>query len=172
MILCPERNLGGIKNSLGSIQHSSYDRKSICILPGDTSPTELKSVKTFVETHKGSNTVTSMINVGMKKCKSEWAFLMFSGSRVPPHIEEKLELWAKKETDVLFPVVDRKCDFVEGSFNGVLINTKFFKKVGEFPSATMEKVGLNDFELSKMLWAVDAIEHGVTFKAIVGLKII
>jgi hypothetical protein len=36
----------------------------------------------------------------------------------------------------------------------------------------MQKYGLNDFELAKMLWTVDAINHKAEFKAIVGMRII
>jgi hypothetical protein len=133
---------------------------------------ELKEMKQCVTTYKGSNTITSLINKGLKECKHDWAFVIFSGSWACPYIENRFATWAQKESDILFPVVDRKCDFVTGSFNGVLINTKFFAKVGDFACSTMEKAGLNDFELSKMLWAVEAMKNDVTFKAIVGMKII
>ena len=58
------------------------------------------------------------------------------------------------------------------SFNGVLINKKFFKEVGKFPEAPMEKDGMNDFELAKLFWACDAVGKGVQFKGIVGLRVI
>lgn len=171
VILCIDRNIGGVKNSLGSVRFHSYNRESICVVPETTSAEEMKNFKQIVETHKGENTVTSLINVGMKKCRHDWAFMFFSSSRLPPYIEKKLSTWVKKDTDVLFPVADRKCEFSEGSFNGVLINKKFFELVGDFPSI-IAKNSQNDFELSKMFWAVKAMDHGCTFKAIVGMRVI
>jgi hypothetical protein len=132
----------------------------------------MKTIKSFIPAHKGENTITSLINVGMKKNKHDWAFLFFAGSRLPPSIEKIIAVWANKDSDVVFPVVDRKWEFSSGSFNGVLINTKFFKEVGDFPDVSVEKDGLNDFEFAKLLWAAQAIEKGVSFKAIVGMKII
>lgn len=172
LILCPDRSIAGLKNTLGSIHHHSYDRNAICVVGNDANEQDLKEFNEICVTQKAGNTITSLINLGMKEMKHEWAFMLFSGSRIPHYLEKKFELFAKCETDVLFPVVDHKYDFVEGSFNGVMINTKFFKKVGDFHSANMHKAGLNDFEFSKMLWAVNAINKGVTFKAIVGMKII
>lgn len=172
VILCPDRNVAGLRNTLGSVKHHTYDRESICVVD-DAIPTEaLREFKQFCETHKGDNTITSLINTGMKKVKHDWAFLVFGGSRIQPNVEHKFSQWVKKDTDILFPVVDMKWNFVDGSFNGVLINKKFFADVGDFPSQTMQKSGLNDFEFAKMLWSIDAIEKGCTFKAIVGMRII
>lgn len=172
VILSPDRNVAGLKNTLGSIRFYSYNRQAICIVDEDAPSSEVKEMKKMCDVYKGENTLTSLINAGMKKNKHEWAFIMFAGSRIPPSLEYKLDLWAKKDSDVVFPVVDRKWQFVEGSFNGVFINKKFFNSVGDFPTATMKKQGFNDFELAKMFWAVDALDKGCTFKAIVGMKVI
>jgi hypothetical protein len=171
IILCPDRKIGGLKNSLGSIKSYSYDREAICIVGEDTSPTELKDMKQLCPTHKAGTTITGLINTGMKKLNHDWAYIMFAGSRVMQYIEWKFDTYVKDEKDIIFPVVDRKWGFVEGSFNGVMINTKFFEKVGDFPDDEMQKVGVNDFELAKMFWALDAMDNGCKFKAIVGMKI-
>lgn len=172
LILCPDRRIGGLKNSIGSIISYSYDRQAICVVGDDATDEEVRDFKKVCPTYKGGGTITSLINTGMKKIKNDWAFIMFGGSRIMTYQEWRFSTWAKQETDVLFPVVDRKCNFIEGSFNGVLINKKFFEKVGDFPTETMQKFGLNDFEFAKMLWAIDAIEQGATFKAIVGMRIV
>jgi hypothetical protein len=172
LILCPDRRIGGLRNTLGSIQSYCYDRDAVCVVGDDATAEDMREFKKVCPTHKGDGTITSLINLGMKKLKHEWAFILFGGSRVPQFIEKKIDYFATAETDVLFPVIDRKWNFVDGSFNGVVMNTKFFKKVGDFPTVTMQKADLNDFELAKMLWAIDAIEQGVNFKAIVGMKII
>jgi len=172
LILCPDKKMSGLKNTLGSIRFNSYNRESICIVGDNTDATEIKDFKELCETHKGGDTITSLINLGIKKIKTEWVFIIFAGSRIPTFIEKKLQMFAKQEEDVLFPVVEKKYDFVEGSFNGVMINKNFFKKVGEFQTTKMPKAGLTDFEFSKMLWAINALDHKVSFKAIVGMHII
>ena len=65
-----------------------------------------------------------------------------------------------------------KMNFVEGSSNGLLISKELFKKTGGFTEAKMYKQGTNSFELAKMLWAMNAMKHGSTFKGIVGLRIV
>ena len=96
---------------------------------------------------------------------------MFGGSRVQPYVERKLK-FAESPSDVLFPVVEKRYDFVSSSFNGVMINTKFFQEVGDFPECTMIKEGMNDFEMAKLFWCMAAIEKKATFKGIIGLRII
>lgn len=172
LILNPERNVAGLKSTLGSIRHYAYNRESICIVGNDANTKEIKEMKEYCQTHKGENTMTSLINVGMKKMQHDWAFLLFSGSRIPTFLERKFSIFCKDPKDVLFPVVDGKYNFVEGSFNGVLINTKTFREIGEFPDVVMENQGKNDFEIAKMFWAAKALEHGIKFKAIVGMRII
>ena len=128
-------------------------------------------MKEVCPVHKGKDTITSLVNVGMKKLKHEWGLLMFGGSRVQPYVERKLK-FAESPSDVLFPVVEKRYDFVSSSFNGVMINTKFFQEVGDFPECTMIKEGMNDFEMAKLFWCMAAIEKKATFKGIIGLRII
>lgn len=172
VILCPDRRVGGLRNTLGSVACHAPGKDSVCVVGADATAADLAEMGGHAPALQAGATVTSLINKGLHGCDHEWAFIVFSGSRVCPYIETKFKRWVQKDSDILFPVVDRKWDFVEGTFNGVLINTAFFKTVGDFPAYQMEKAGLNDFELSKMFWAMDAVEKGATFKAIVGMKIL
>lgn len=172
VILLPDRNVAALRNTLWSIESYGYKRESVCAVGNDVQDEELKNLKQYCQTFKGDDTITSLINLGMKKLNQEWGFIMFGGSRIPQYIEKKFSYFCQKESDILFPVVDRKMNFVEGSFNGVMINKKFFKEVGDFPTTDMQKQGYNDFEMAKMFWALDAIDHGATFKAMVGMRII
>jgi hypothetical protein len=173
IVLCPDRSPAGLKNSIGSIRYNCYNRDRIAVVPKAISPKEIIELKGYCPSiYKGTDTITSLINTGMKRLKNEWGFIMFAGSRVPPSLEKKFTSFVKSDKDVLYPIVEKKYDFVEGAFNGVLINKTFFKEVGNFPTATMQKAGLNDFEFAKLLWALDAIEKGVVFKGIVGMRTI
>jgi len=172
IILCPDRNIGGLKNTYGSINYHSYNRDAICVVGNDATPTDIKEMKEICPTYKGKDTITSLINTGFRHLKHEWGLLLFGGSRIPIFLERRISSFTKNEEDILFPVVEKRYDFVSGSFNGVLINKKFFKKVGNFPDTQMEKAGMNDFEMAKLLWALDAHEKGAIFKGIVGMRII
>ncbi len=173
VLLCPDKDVRGMRNSISSINFHCYDRETIAIVGDNTTTKELKELKEICPTHKAGNTITSLINTGMKKMKHQWAFLMFGGARVQTYLERKLLTFAKETTDVLYPVAvgDSKWNFVDATFNGVLIHTQFFARIGDFPELTIEKDGMNDFELAKLLWAMDAMKAGVTFKAIAGLEV-
>jgi len=172
IILCPDRSAAGLKNSLGSIRLRSYKRESICLVDKSSNTKDIKDLKNFCPTYKGKDTITSLVNLGIKKIKNEWACIIFGGSRIPSNIEKKLYTFCKEERDVIYPLVENKYNFIEGSFNGVTINKNFFEKVGDFPDQQMRKDGLNDFELAKLLWADNAMKHGVVFKGILGMRVI
>lgn len=172
VILSPDRNIAGLRNTIGSIKLRSYDREYICVVGNNADTKDIKEMKEYCPTFKGKDTITSLINTGIKKTKNEWACIVFGGSRIPNYLERKWSVFAKESNHVLFPVVENKNDFVQGCFNGVLINCNFFKKVGEFPTITMQKNGMNDFEFAKLMWASDAVDHGAIFKGIVGMRVI
>lgn len=172
VVLCPDRNPAALKNTVGSVRYSLYDRECIAVVPKAISPKEIIELKEYAPVYKGKDTITSLVNVGMKRLKQEWGFVVFAGSRVPRFAERKWLNFTKSDKDVLYPVVDMKCNFVEGSFNGVLFNKAFFKEVGDFPDVPMEKPGLNDFEFAKLLWATTALKFGAVFKGIVGMRTI
>jgi len=172
LILNPDGNYIGLKNTIGSIKLRSFNRDYICAVGQNTGSKELKEMKELCPTFKGKNTITSLINTGFKKIKKGWVCIVFSGSRIPAGIEKKWSLFCKNENDVLYPIVEKKYNFVEGSFNGVLINTDFFNKCGDFPDHVMQKQGLNDFEFAKLLWSFDALKNGACFKGIIGMKVI
>jgi hypothetical protein len=172
IVLCPERNIGGLKGTVGSIKHHFYNRDVICVTGSNASAEEIKEMKAFCSTYKGKATITSLINVGMRKIKTEWGFLLYAGSFVRPYLERKLHYFVGSPKDILFPIVDRKMNFVEGSSNGILINRDTFKEVGDFPEAPMYKAGTNDFELAKTIWTINAMKCGCVFKGIVGLRIL
>jgi hypothetical protein len=173
IVLCPDRNIGGLRNTAGSVLFHFYDRECIAVAGDDVTKEELVQMeKHCVKAYKGKNTITSLVNKGMRHLKHKWGFIVFAGSRVQPFMERKLADFVASDTDILYPLVEGKYNFVEGSFNGVLINKKFFNKVGKFPEDDLQKQGVNDFELAKLLWSIEAIEQGATFKGICGLRVI
>jgi hypothetical protein len=172
IVLCPERNIGGLRGTVGSIKRHFYDRDIVCITGNNATADELKEMKAYCPSYKGKDTITSLMNTGMKKIKTEWGFIIYAGSCVRAFMERKLANFVTSTKDVLYPIVDMKLNFMEGSSNGILLSKELFKAAGEFPDAKMYKQGTNDFELAKMLWALSAIECGGKFKGIMGLRVI
>ena len=79
-------------------------------------------------------------------------------------MDQRFAYFFENEKDILFPISDGKTNFVDGTLNGVFINKKTWKEVGEMSDeGSLEEI--------KLFWALDAIDKGVKFKAIAGSKI-
>jgi hypothetical protein len=172
VILCPDRNIQSLKITVNSIRNNCCNNNIVAVAAESVTTKELKEFKEICDCVKAGNTITSLINAGFKKVKQDWVFLIFAGSRVTKYLERKLELFAKSEKDVLYPILNHYLGFIEGSFNGVLIHKSFFVQAGDFPTITAQKQQFNDFEFAKFMWSLSAIEQGVVFKGIVGMKIV
>ena len=171
IILCPNKNVAGLKSTLGSIKFYAYDRESICIVGNDATKSEIEELKEFCPVYKGKNKITSLINAGMRHLKHEWGMFIFAGARIPKFLERNISTWVKDPKDIIYPVYEDKHDFVDASLNGVMIHKKTFKEVGKWPDNDMEKDGLDEFSMAKLLWSVDAINAGCQFKGILGIRI-
>lgn len=171
IVLCPNRDVRQIRNTVRSIQHYTT-REIICVVGGDTSPSEIKDLKPISENvYKGKDTITSLINTGMKRLKHKWGVFMFAGSILKPMVEKRICRFVESDKDIIFPVRDRKMGFVEGSTDCLMINKDTFDLVGELPDVKIDKEDLNDFEVAKLMWCQQAFEKGCIFKGIVGIKI-
>ena len=124
----------------------------------------IESMRSVCPVILGGNTITSLINAGMKKATEDWVFIVFSGSQVMPRMNYKFEYFVTSEKDILFPVANRKINFIDGTMNGIFMHRNTFSTVGDMPND-------DDIQLSKAVWAYEAINHGCVFKAIVGGKI-
>jgi len=106
------------------------------------------------------DTITEMFNEGMKRLKKPWIYFVFAGSKMRKNIDSKLSAYITTKKDVLFPVVDRVWNFVDGSMNGIIISKDLIEETGHFISG-------NDLEFTKLEWADRAINKGAKFKGIV-----
>lgn len=164
VILCPEKNLNGLKSTAKTIKYF-HNRPVLAVVPKETTKEELKSFNEFCPTHKGGNTITSLINKGIDTIETPWATTIMAGVSVRARTCKKYHYFLENENDILFQVLDRKYSFDECSLNGLMISKKAFKDVGSFD----EKESLEE---CKLLWALEAIQKGYKFKAIVGAKIL
>lgn len=171
VILCPDKNLENLKNTVKSIRSVYPDSLYLCVVGNDVKKDELTAMLAICDTHKGKDTITSLINTGMKKTKSDWNVIVFAGTWLKLAIQRKFNLFAKDEKDILFSVVEGKYDFVDGSMNGIIIHKKTFAEVGDFAASPLLGEKVSEMEIVKLFWALDAIEKGCKFKAIVGMRI-
>lgn len=165
VIICPTANLGQIQTTVNSIKCNYPEAKYICVLPDNTHKDDIKEINKLVSSVVGGSTITSLINKGMSSppCKN-WNFLVIAGSWVRPRLERKFSSFIESEKDILFPIVDKKANFIEGTLNGILVHKKTFKEVGSFSND-------NPLDICKIMWAMEAIDKGCKFKAVVGTVI-
>jgi len=174
VILSPEPNIGRLKGTIRSIRNNfSSDCGIICSVEKGIKKDQIEEMRTVCPTFRAGKTVTSLINTGVKNSKPGWLMMIMEGAWLPHGVEKKYFKWIKSDSDVLFPiVVDYDLEgfpkrilknFSDCTLNGLLINREFFLSVGNLTD--------NPLEISREFWAMDAVEKGAKFKAILGVKI-
>lgn len=173
VIISPEPNIGGLKNTIRSIRNNYEDSNIICIVNKNIKKEQYAEYKDICEVHKGKDSIVSLINKGFEKTKEEWNLLLIEGSRITKNIEKKYSNWIKSCNDVLYPLIvdyDSKGypihiynEFYNCTLNGICINRNFYKKVGDLSN--------NPLEISRKFWSLEAIENKANFKSILGVRI-
>lgn len=166
VILCPDRNLGGLKATIRSAAGRYPDAPKIIVVPGSISNKELQEFKVLGDVVKGRDTYTSMINEGLGRTKTEWNFIVFAGSIVKYRFYHKYSYFLEDNKDILFPIADGKYNFIDGTMNGILIHKNAIKDIGDMPEEDMP------LETAKLIWASNAVTNGYRFKAIAGARIV
>lgn len=163
IIICPNLNIGHLKNTISSIDIYYPQAKTLVVLPGLCKKEELDSISRLKKAIKGGKTVTSLVNKGMENSPSPaWNFLLYSkGWLRTPKLDIKYSYFVETEKDILFPIVNRNLTFIASDINGLLIHKKTFEEVGDFPD-------IDSLDSSKVIWATKAINSGCKFKGIVG----
>lgn len=160
-IISLDSRVNEIKKTHKRIEFLSKNYPSIIVVPEhskiDITDINIDNTPLF----RGGNCITSMFDIAIENSMKPWVYLIFAGTTILQKIDVKLSRYVDSEKDVLFPVVDRIWNFVDGSINGILINQKFHASVGHFGSG-------NPLKVTKLNWADRALQQGVRFKAIVG----
>jgi hypothetical protein len=165
LVLCPELNVGGLRSTISSIKSNFHNIDYMCVLGENATDFDMKEIGKMTPFIKGGNTITSLINNGIKKSKKEWIYIIVAGVLLRPTIFRKYETFLKNDTDIMYQVTNKTTWlFSDATINGILINKKAIKEVGDF---TDEDNIVN----SKLLWAAKAIEKGFKFRGLVGIKL-
>lgn len=174
IILSPEPNIGRLKGTVRSIKNNyKQDAKIICSVVKTIKKPQIEEMNEVCPTYKAGNTVTSILNSGIKNANDGWNMLIMEGSWLPRNIKVRYFRWLNSDSDILFPIVVNYnkegkpirifSNFSDCTLNGVLFNKEFALKVGKFSE--------NPLEVSRYFWSMEAKEKGANFKAILGIKI-
>jgi hypothetical protein len=162
VILCPERNWGGLKVSALTARDTFPTADVVCCVPADTTDAEVEEFSTVSRVTRGGQSITALINRGVAEVAGEWAFVFMAGNPVRESVLRKYERFVRSDRDIVYPVVNRQWEFPTASINGLLLNRRTARAVGPFAEKE------DDLRLVKLFWALDAIENGCQFRALVG----
>lgn len=167
IVLLTEFRFTGLRATISTIQSNFGDLKSICVVPGDSRPEDIKMVKTICEVVKAKSTISSMINAGLEKSTKPWNLIVMSGNIIRYNPVSRYSKWINSEKDVAYRVIDKtRWKWDDSSIHGVLINKKAMEEVGAFPDDE------ESIQNCKLLWGAKALELGYKFKGLVGVKLI
>lgn len=166
LILCPELNVGGLRSTVNSIKSSFPEIPYICMVGENADSEDVREFTAICPVVKAGNTITSLINAGVKKSKTKWTFVIMAGCLARYSMFKKYNTFLKNEKDVLYSVVDKNAWlFHDATINGMLLSKTMLKEVGDFPD--IEHSILD----SKTWWGASAIQKGYKLKGIVGTKL-
>lgn len=163
-ILCPSLSIGLLQNTVQSLKARHPNAPFLAVVDGSATTEDLVEIKKYCPVYKAKSTISSLLNVGMRHATSDWVFSVFAGTTVRWSIDEKFAFFVQSEKDILFPIAERKMNFIDGTLNGLFINKKFFREVGDFEDE-------GELEHIKLIWADKAMSLGCRFKAIIGAKL-
>lgn len=163
VILCPERNYGGLKATADSIKGHFQKVPYICVTTPEADPAELKEFNAVCPTFVGGGTYTSLINLGIRENKADWSYIIMAGMHVRSGQLSRYKTFCHSKKHVMYPIVDRQWQFDESSINGLFINRQAVEEVGYFDETE------ENFQNVRLLWAGEAINKGYQFRALVGV---
>jgi hypothetical protein len=165
LVLCPELNIGGLRSTISSIKSNFPKNDYMCVLGENANDIDMCEILKITPVMKGGNTITSLMNNGIKQSKKEWVYIIVAGVMLRPTIFRKYETFLTNETDIMYQITNKTTWlFPDATINGILINKKAIKEVGDFPD---EENIVN----SKLVWGATALEKGFKFRGLVGVKL-
>lgn len=163
VILCPDNDLRMIQLTVNSIR-SRYDSQVVAAVSESISEDHLEKANKICPTFCGSDTITSLINVGMDNAPSvEWNMIVMSGMCVKCNLDKKYSYFIESDQDILYAILDGFYSFIDCSLNGLMIHKKVWNKIGPFCTQS-------PLPLCKLFWAQRAIDLGIKIKGVIGIK--
>jgi len=164
VILCHDHAVKLLQSTANSLKNRYPGVPFICATDNTANTQDIKEMKQICPTFKGKGTFSSLINIGMKHAPADWNFIVCAGVTVRSGLDRKFSFFVESEKDILFPIVDKKAHFVDGTLNGIFIHKNTFKEIGNWDE-------VDDLSLVKTAWALEAIDKGCKFKSIANSRI-
>lgn len=163
VILCPERNYGGLIATVRSIQAHYPDKPYLCVTVPEADASELSEFNGVCPTFVGGDTYTSLINLGVRENKAEWSYIVMAGVHIRAKQLSRYERFCMGKNSVMYPVVDRLWQFDESTLNGLFLHRQAFEEIGPFDESG------DDFQKVRLYWGAEAAAKGYRFISLVGV---
>lgn len=165
LILCPELNVGGLRSTINSIKSNYPGSPYLCMLGDNANKQDIKEFNDICPTIKAGDTITSLINIGIKNSQTKYCYVVCAGCLIRNNILRKYGTFLKNDKDILYSVVDQNAWLLpDATINGMLLSKHAMDEIGYFPDD-------QSIMQSKLLWSALAIEKGYKLKGIVGTKL-
>lgn len=165
LIIAPENNSKHVEITASSVRRKLGTSPMLCILTSGASEQAELEASRICECARGGTTYSSLINVALRRPLAEWNLIIISGTSMRSRTYRKYGCFAESSRDILYPVVDRKMNFVDGTVNGILFHRDAHSEIGDMPEC-------QSLEESKMHWGFRAACLGYKFKGIVGAGLV
>lgn len=173
LVISPKINTGLIKTTVNSIKFRYKNPRIYCSTHQSAIKDDIDFIKNLCPVVRGQDTITSLINSGMRKMKKDWVIWVMEGSIIKSPFHFKYENWLNDENDVFYPLslqhnrhgkpVNITTCFENSSLNGIMFHKQIFNKVGKFSD--------NPLEISRKIWREDAQDNGALFKGVLGIRL-
>lgn len=164
IILNSESDASSLRITLRTLKDNFPEASVRCVVGKKNH--DIEELKKHCQVSVGGDTITSLIDTGMKDNTKKWSFVVTSGTFLRHYSLRKYECFCKSEKDIMFPIVDRKWKFSEATLNGLLLPTKVYSDVGPLGDSN------SDIGLVKLLWGIIAKAHGYRLIGLVGARLI
>lgn len=167
VVLLTEFRFTGLRATTSTVKTNFNNPDCICVIPKGSDAQDVKTAKTICNIVEGGNTISSMINTGIRESKRPWTLFVMSGTIIKYNPVLKYQRFVKSHKDIMYRVVDKNhWKWEDASIHGLLIHKDAIKEVGAFPEEG------ESLQRCKSIWGMKAIEKGCTFKGLVGVKLL
>src|SRR5947207_1827444 len=113
IILNPDSDPTALRTTMRTITDHYPECGALCVVGRKAE--EILENKQYTKVVQGGNTITSLIDVGVRNSKSDWCFIITAGTYLKCHSLRKYKHFCSSDKDILYPVLDKKYAFDEAT---------------------------------------------------------
>lgn len=166
VIICLDHDVKKLNNTLRSIKNVYPNHPCICSYIKNSNKeinAQFKMINGCDFVSK-SNTLSGLINSGIKASLMEWNFLIESGKILKSGFYEKYKKFIINEKDILYHSKKRAMFFDECDISGMFFSKSAMGLIGNW-------IECADQETVRLFWIGNGLEQGFKFKGIVNVSI-